>query len=170
MVSGAVDVWMGTAAAGLRGGWGAVTRRAHQTGYRRPALAQHAQRVEQAVVNEQAGGVSDEALWAAKERLRADNEARWAAGLGAALRPESKPQAWAATGAAMGLRLGQMLLLCAMLWPQESTPSRATVGRWGAQASRRAGGLCAGLEQDGQRLGVGWGGNLLPSCAPLHGG
>jgi hypothetical protein len=32
MLSGAVDVWMGHAATVLRGCWGAVTWRAHETG------------------------------------------------------------------------------------------------------------------------------------------
>ena len=111
MWSVAVDVWIGNAAAVLSGCWGAVTRRAQQTGYRRTAIYKHAQRVEQAVVNEQAGGVSYEALWADNERLRAENEARWAAGMGAELLPESKQQALAATGSAMGLSLRQILLL-----------------------------------------------------------
>ena len=56
MLSVAVDVWIGNAAAVLSGCWGAVTRRAQQTGYSRTSIYNHAQRVEQAVVNEQAGG------------------------------------------------------------------------------------------------------------------
>src|SRR5215468_5448773 len=106
-----VETWIGNAAAVLSGCWGAVTRRAQQTGYSRTAIYKHAQRVEQAVVNEQAGGLSDEALWAAPERLRAANEALWEAWIGAALLPESKQQECAATGSAMGLSLGQILLL-----------------------------------------------------------
>ena len=151
MLSVAVDVWIGNAAAVLSGCWGAVTRRAHQTGYSRTAIYQHAQRVEQAVVNEQAGGVSYEALWADNERLRAENEALWEAWLGVELLPESKQQEFAATGSAMGLSLGQLLLLLAIILPKGSTPSRATVGRWVAQASRQAGGLLAVLDQYCQR-------------------
>ena len=79
MLRGAVDVWIGNAAAVLRGCWGAVTRRAHETGYSRTAIYHHAQRVEHAVVNERVGGVSDEALWADNARLRAENEALWEA-------------------------------------------------------------------------------------------
>jgi hypothetical protein len=152
MLSGAVDVWIGNAAAVLSGCWGAVTRRAQQTGYSRTAIYKHAQRVEQAVVNEQAGGVSYEVLWADNARLRAENEALWEAWLGAELLPESKQQEFAVTGSAMGLSLGQILLRLAIILPKGSTPSRATVGRWVAQASRQAGGLLAVLDQYCQRL------------------
>ncbi len=51
MLRGAVDVWIGNAAAVVSGCWGAVTRRAHETGYSRTAIYTHAQRVEQAVGN-----------------------------------------------------------------------------------------------------------------------
>ena len=79
MLSVAVDVWIGNAAAVLSGCWGAVTRRAQRTGYSRTSIYNHAQRVEQAVVNEQAGGISYEVLWGDSERLRAENEALWEA-------------------------------------------------------------------------------------------
>lgn len=75
MLRVAVAVWLGNAAAVLSGCWGAVPRRAQQTGYSRTSIYPHAQRVAQAVVNAQAGGSSDEALGADKARLRADNEA-----------------------------------------------------------------------------------------------
>jgi hypothetical protein len=141
MWSGAVDVWMGNAAAVLSGCWGAVTRRAHETGSSRPAIYHHAQRVEPAVVNEQAGGSSDEALGADHARLRAENEALWAAWAGAEPLPEVKPRAFAATGSAMGVSLGPSSTLWAIFLPHGTAPSRATVGRWVAQASRQAGDL-----------------------------
>ena len=46
MLRGAVDVWIGNAAAVVSGCWGAVTRRARETGYSRTAIYTHAQRVE----------------------------------------------------------------------------------------------------------------------------
>jgi hypothetical protein len=151
MLSVPVDVWIGNAAAVLSGCWGAVTRRAHETGYSRTALYHHAQRVEQAVVHEQAGGISYEALWADRERLRAENEALWEAWAGVEPLPEAKQHAFAATGAAMGLSLGQIITLLAIVLPHGAVPSRATVGRWVSQASRQAGDLLALLDQLCQR-------------------
>jgi hypothetical protein len=152
MLSVAVTIWIGNAAAVLCGRWGAVTRRAREVGYSRTAIYHHAQRVTQAVVNEQEGGGSAEALWAENTRLRAENAAVWEAWVTAEQLPESKQQACAATGSAMGLSLGQILLLWAIILPKGSAPSRATVGRWVAQASRQAGGLLAVLDQCCQRL------------------
>jgi hypothetical protein len=151
MLSVAVDLWIGNAAAVLSGCWGAVTRRAQQTGYSRTAIYKHAQRVEQAVVNEQAGGVSYEALWTDNERLRAENEALWEAWAGAELLPEAKQQAFAATGSAMGLSLGQIITLLAIFLPNGAVPSRAMVGRWVSRASRQARDLLALLDQLCQR-------------------
>jgi hypothetical protein len=51
-----VEAWIGNAAAVVSGAWGAVTRRAHQSGYSRTAIYEHAERVVQAVANEQANG------------------------------------------------------------------------------------------------------------------
>ena len=79
MVSGAVDVWMGNAAAVLRGAWGAVTRRAHHSGSSRTAVYTPAQRVVHAVASAQASGISYDALWQDNERLKAANEALWQA-------------------------------------------------------------------------------------------
>jgi hypothetical protein len=151
MLSVAVDVWIGNAAAVVSGCWGAVTRRARETGDSRTAIYTHAQRVEQAVVNEQAGGVRYEALWADNERLRAENEALWEAWAGAEPLPEAKQHAFAATGSAMGLSLGQIITLLAILLPNGMGPSRATVGRWVSQSSRQAAGLLALLDQFCQR-------------------
>ena len=58
MLSVAVDVWIGNAAAVLRGCWGTVTRRAQETGLSRTSVYNHAQRVERAVSNQRVGGVS----------------------------------------------------------------------------------------------------------------
>jgi len=74
-----VETWSGNADAVLSGAWGAVTRRAHQSGYSRTAVYMHAQRVVQAVASAQAGGISYDALWHENERLKAENEALWQA-------------------------------------------------------------------------------------------
>jgi len=98
------------------------------------------------VATEQAGGVRYEALWAA-----------WAA---AEQLPEAKQQEFAATGSSMGLSLGQIVTLLAIFLPQGRAPSRATVGRWVAQASSQAEGLLAVLDQLCQRWVLVWGGKL----------
>jgi hypothetical protein len=147
----AVDLWIGNAVAVWSGCWGAVTRRAQETGLSRTSIYHHAQRVEQAVVNEQAGGFSYEALWAENERLRAENAALWEAWAATEQLPEPKQQAFAATGSAMGLSLGQIITLLAIFLPHGAAPSRATVGRWVAQAGRQAGSLLAVLDQLCQR-------------------
>jgi serine phosphatase RsbU (regulator of sigma subunit) len=66
-----IATWISNAAAVLSGPWGAVTRRAQQSGYSRTAVYTHAQRVVQAVTSEQAGGISYDALWQENERLKA---------------------------------------------------------------------------------------------------
>jgi hypothetical protein len=58
MLTLSIKAWIGNAAAVLSGTWGAVSRRARQSGYSRTTLYHHAQRVVQAVFNEQAGGIS----------------------------------------------------------------------------------------------------------------
>src|SRR2546430_17626171 len=47
----------------------------------------------------------------------------------------------------MGLSLGQLVTLLAIIFPHHRVPSRATVGRWVAQASERAGGILAVLDR-----------------------
>jgi hypothetical protein len=151
MLSVSVDVWIGNAATVLSGCWGAVTRRAQETGYSRTSIYTHAQRVAQAVADEQAGGIRYEALRADHERLRAENEALGEAWTATEQLSEAKQQAFAATGAAMGLSLGQLITLLAIFLPVGHAPSRATVGRWVAQAGRQAGNWLAMLDQLCQR-------------------
>lgn len=62
-----VDLWIGNAAAVVSSCWGAVSRRAHETGYSRTSIYNHAHRVVQAVVNEQAGGVSYEPAYGGRK-------------------------------------------------------------------------------------------------------
>jgi hypothetical protein len=106
-----VATWIGNAAAVLSGTWGAVTRRAQQRGSRRTAVYTHAQRVVHAVASEQAGGISDDALWHANERLKAENAALWQAWSDAEDRRKAKQRAFAGSGCAMGLRLSQIVTL-----------------------------------------------------------
>lgn len=147
MLNLAVDAWIGNAAAVLSDTWGAVTRRAQQSGYSRTSIYHHAHRVVQAVFNEQAGGVSYEALWEDNERLRAENEALWQAWSEAEELREAKQRELASAGCAMGLSLTQIVLLLVIMLPRGVSPSRATVGRWVQQAGEQASRILAVLDQ-----------------------
>src|SRR2546422_307323 len=152
-----VDQWIGNAAAVLSGVWGAVTQRSQQSGYSRTAIYQHAERVVQAVANEQAGDISYEDLWAENEQLKAENEALWQAWSEAEDLIESKQRELAAAGCAMGLSLTQIVILLAIVLPGRMVPSRATVGRWGQQSAQQCLGIRGVLGRPCQRwaLGVG---------------
>jgi hypothetical protein len=142
-----VEAWIGNAAAVLSGTWGAVSRRARQSGYSRTILYQHAQRVVQAVFNEQAGGISYETLWEDHARLQAENEALWQAWAEAEELCEAKQRAFASASCAMGLSLTQIVTLLAMVLPSGAVPSRATVGRWVQQAGEQASRLLVVLDR-----------------------
>jgi len=142
-----VDAWIGNAAAVVSGAWGAVTRRVHQSGYSRTAIYQHADRVVQAVANEQANGVSYEELWAEKERLQAENEGLWQAWSESEDLSESKQRELASAGSAMGLSLTQIVVLLALVLPRCLVPSRATVGRWVQQSARQSCGILEVLDR-----------------------
>src|SRR5207253_5782281 len=138
--------WIGNAAAVLSGAWGAVTRRAQQSGYSRTAVYTHAQRVVHAVVREQAGGISYDALWHENERLKAENEALWQAWSEAEALSEAKQRDLAGSGCAMGLSLSQIVTLLAIVLPWGAVPSRAMVGRWVQAAAAQAGRLLVVLD------------------------
>ena len=152
MLTFPVDQWIGNAAAVLSGVWGAVTQRSTQSGYSRTAIYQHAERVVQAVANEQAGGISYEALWAENERLKADNEALWQAWSEVEELSECQQHALASAGSAMGLSLTQIVILLAIVLPSRMVPSRATVGRWVQQSAQQSRGLLEVLDRACQGL------------------
>src|SRR5215813_9112438 len=106
-----VETWIGNAAAVLSGAWGAVTRRAHQSGYSRTTVSTHAQRVVQAVASAQAGEISYDALWQENKRLKAENAALWQAWAEAEELSEAKQRAFVGAGGAMGLRRSQLVTL-----------------------------------------------------------
>src|SRR2546425_649923 len=56
-------------------------------------------------------------------------------------------QQFAATAWAMGVSLGQIVTLLAIVLPACRVPSRATVGRWVEQAGRQAGGILTVLDR-----------------------
>jgi hypothetical protein len=141
-----VATWIGNAAAVLSGSWGAVTRRAHQSGYSRTTVYTHAQRVVQAVTRAQAVGPSYDALWQENERLKAANAALWQAWSDAEELSEAKQRHLAGSGCAMGLSLSQIVTLFAIVLPRSAVPSRAMVGRWVQEIAARAGRLLVVLD------------------------
>ena len=147
-----VEAWIGNAAAVLSGVWGAVSKRSAQSGYSRTAIYQHAERVVETVANEQATGISYEALWAENERLRAETQALWQVWSETEELSESKQREFASTGAAMGLSLSQIVILLAIVLPRRMAPSRATVGRWARQSEAQASRLLRVLDQACQRF------------------
>ncbi len=99
--------WIGTAAAVLSGGWGAVSRQAEDAGCSRQTAYDHAQKVEAAVRDGAGGGPSREQL---QQQLR--QQAAEIAALKKRLDdatefPEQEQQRFAATATAMGLSYGQ---------------------------------------------------------------
>lgn len=147
-----VATWIGHAAAVLGGRWGAVSPRAQEVGCRRAAVYPQSRRVEPAVAREPSRGPRDDEVCAEHQRLRAEHEALWAVWIATEDLPEAKQQACAATGAAMGLSLTQIVTWCALMMAQRRVPSRATVGRWVAQTNARAGGILAVLDRACQAL------------------
>ncbi len=147
MFSLPVVTWIGNAAAVLSGRWGAVSQCAREVECSREAMYQQARRVEQAVAGEQASGPSREELLAENQRLRDDNRTLWALLDEAESLSEALQQQFVATASAMGLSLTQIVRLFAIVLSTRYVPSRATVGRWVAQSSCRAGSILAVLDR-----------------------
>ena len=152
MLTVPVEAWIGNAAAVLSGVWGAVTHRSEPSGYSRTAVYQHAERVVQAVANEQTGGISYEDLWAENERLKAENEALWQVWSEVDDLSESKQRELASAGSAMGLSLTQIVILLAIVLPRRLVPRRATGGRWVQQSAQQSCGILEVLDRACQRL------------------
>ena len=146
MLHGTVATLIGNAAAVVSGTWGAVTRRAHQSGSSRTTVYMHAQRVVQAVASAQAGGSSYDALGHENERLKAENAALRQAWAEAEALSEAKQRAFAGSGWAMGLSLSQIVTLFAIVLPWGAVPSRAMIGRWVQAAVAQAGRLLVVLD------------------------
>lgn len=146
MLNVPVETWLGNAAAVFSGAWGAVTRRAQQSGDSRTAVYTHARRVGQAVASAQAGGISYDALWQANKRLKAENDALGPAWSEAEERSEAKQRDFTGSGCAMGLSLSQIVTWLAIVLPLGAVPRRAMGGRWVQEAAAQAGRLLVVLD------------------------
>jgi hypothetical protein len=152
MATLSVLTWIGNAAAVLTGSWGAVTAQTQQAGCSRQAAYTHAQRVQQAVAEAQAGGPSRAQQHADCERWQQENQqlwAAWAESVPFGLEPQ---QRFAVTAAALGLSLNQSRALLACVLPPSACPSRATLDRWIATAAAQASQVLACLDRACQPL------------------
>jgi hypothetical protein len=137
--------WIGNAAAVLLGRFGDVARQAQQAGCSRQAAYQHADKVQQALADARPPGHSRAQLLRENQRLVAENRQLWQALENTIDFPEPRQRRFAASAAACGVSLTTTLALLGVLLGARA-PSRATVGRWVADASRRASGLLARLD------------------------
>ena len=137
--------WIGNAAAVLTGCFGAITQQTQQAGCSRQVAYQHADKVQQAVKDAQLPGPSREELLHINQRLTEENRQLWQALEDGIDFPRDRQQRFAVTAAACGVRLSTTLVLLGLLLGARA-PSRATLGRWVADAGRRAGGLLARLD------------------------
>jgi hypothetical protein len=99
--------WIGNAAAVLRGGWGAVSRQAKDSGCSRQAAYDHAEKVAAAVRDAVGGGPSREQLQQQLHQQAAEIATLKKRLDEAAEFPQAEQQRFAATATAMGLSYGQ---------------------------------------------------------------
>lgn len=142
-----VVTWIGNAAAVLRRRRGSVTTRTREVGCSRQAAYDHAQRVEQAVTEDQQGGPARSDLLRLLAQVRAENRQLWQELEHAVDLPVAKLQQFAALAAALGLSLNQTERLFAVLLPATVRPSRATIGRWVEAAALQAGHVLQTLDE-----------------------
>lgn len=144
--------WIGNAAAALVGSHGDVSTQARDAGCSRQTVYDHAQKVQQAVLDRQAPGPCRADLLKQVAELRQENDQLWSWLESALECPLDKQQQFTTTACAMGLSLNQVLTLLAILLPASRLPSRATLGRWVNRSARRAGKLLAALDKACRRL------------------
>jgi hypothetical protein len=142
-----VVTWIGNAAAVLVGRWGDVTRHAEAAGCSRQIAYQHAQRVQQAVVEHDGGGPTRQELRDEIQALRRENQQLWKWLEQTIEFPKAKQRHFATLAAAMGFSSRQIARLLALLLPAATSPSPATVRRWINHEATKAGRLLKYLDQ-----------------------
>src|SRR5438270_9214402 len=131
--------WIANAAVGLTGLHGDVTRQAGLADCRRQTIYDHAHKVQAAVVDAYDGGPTRAALIAENQRLARENAQLWQWLEETSEFPVIKQHEFAATAAAMGLSLNQILVLLALILGQQAGPGRSTLHRWIKLAGLAAG-------------------------------
>ena len=141
-----VMTWIGNAAAVLFGRWGDVTHQAETAGCSRQTVYQHAQRVQQAVVQQDDPGPTRQELLDQIQELRRENRQLWKWLEQTIEFPEAQQHHFATLAAAMGLSSRQIARLLALLLPAALCPAPATVRRWVHQEAVKAGRLLKRLD------------------------
>ncbi|MGZ3392182.1 MAG: hypothetical protein ACXVCF_21670 [Isosphaeraceae bacterium] len=131
--------WIANAAARLTGPHGAVTAQAREAECSRQTVYDHAAKVHAAVAAEHSGGPSREQLLQENQALREENARLWE-WLSLTIEfPVIKQQEFSAVALAMGLSLGQIAVLLALLLGAKAAPARSTIHRWVQAAGVAAG-------------------------------
>src|SRR3954453_11708 len=131
--------WIANAAVGLTGLYGDVTRQAGLADCSRQTIYDHAHKVQAAVVDAYDGGPTRACLIAQNRRLARENAQLWQWLEETIEFPVIKRHEFAATAAAMGLSLNQILVLLALILGQQACPGRSTLHRWIKLAGLAAG-------------------------------
>jgi hypothetical protein len=131
--------WIANAAAVLTGAYGEVTLQAEVADCSRQTIYDHAHEVQAAVVDAHDGGPTRATLIAENQRLARENAQLWRWLEETIEFPVIKRHEFAATAAAMGLSLNQILVLLALILGQPARPGRSTLHRWIKLAGLAAG-------------------------------
>jgi len=142
-----VLTWISNAAAVLAGRWGDVTRQAETAGCSRQTVYQHAQRVEQTLLEHEGGGPTHQELLDENRALRRENRQLWNWLEHTIEFPKHRQRHFAVLAAAMGLSARQIATLLALILPATRSPGRATVRRWIHQEALKAGVLLKRLDR-----------------------
>jgi hypothetical protein len=147
-----VATWIANAAACLSGAYGDVTRQADAARCSRQAVYDHAQKVQDAVLAEHAGGPTHDELIRENQHLRQENARLWDWLAQTVEFPASKQQQFTVTAAAMGLSLNQVLTLLDLILGTRARPGRGTLGRWVQAAGIAAGRVLKHLDRQCRAL------------------
>jgi hypothetical protein len=138
--------WIRNASAALFGRHGDVTRQAQQAGCSRQAVYHHADKVQQAVTQAQQAGPARAELIEENRRLKEQVNALERQLQGMIVLDTSQRQRLAVTTSAMGLSLGQIQEVFALLLSPGKAPRKATLGRWVQAHACKAGQVLAALD------------------------
>jgi hypothetical protein len=144
--------WIANAAACLNGTHGEVTHQAEAADCSRQTVYDHAQKVQDAVEAEHAGGPTRAELIQENQELRQENARLWDWLAQTVEFPPAKQHEFTVTATAMGLSLNQVLVLLALILGTQARPGRSTIQRWIQAAGHAAGRVLKHLDRQCQAL------------------